>query len=80
MRRVAVLIAFLLVLVAAIGLAQGQTCFSLAECLSGQTSGLIVQLFGLLTVLAVAPGLLIMLTSFTRFVIAFSFLRSGIGL
>ena len=48
--------------------------------MSGQTSGLIVQLFGLLTVLAVAPGLLIMLTSFTRFVIVFSILRAGIGL
>jgi flagellar biosynthetic protein FliP len=33
-----------------------------------------------LTVLSVAPGLLIMVTSFTRFVIALSFLRSGLGL
>ena len=80
MRRVAVLIAFLLVLVAAPALAQVQPGFSLPEGLSGQTSGLIVQLFGLLTVLAVAPGLLIMLTSFTRFVIVFSILRAGIGL
>jgi flagellar biosynthetic protein FliP len=31
-------------------------------------------------VLSIAPGLLIMVTSFTRFVIAFSFLRSGLGL
>jgi flagellar biosynthetic protein FliP len=31
-------------------------------------------------VLSVAPGLLIMVTSFTRFVIALSFLRSGLGL
>lgn len=80
MRRVAVLIAVLLVLVAAPALAQNQPGFSLPEGLSGQTSGLIVQLFGLLTVLAVAPGLLIMLTSFTRFVIVFSILRAGIGL
>ncbi|WP_370321230.1 flagellar type III secretion system pore protein FliP [Oricola sp.] len=80
MRRVAVLIAFPLVLVAAPALAQVQPGFSLPEGLSGQTSGLIVQLFGLLTVLAVAPGLLIMLTSFTRFVIVFSILRAGIGL
>ena len=34
----------------------------------------------MLTVLSVAPGLLIMVTSFTRFVIALSFLRSGLGL
>lgn len=47
---------------------------------SGTTVGTIIQLFGLLTVLSVAPGLLIMVTSFTRFVIAFSILRAGIGL
>ena len=34
----------------------------------------------LLTVLSVAPGLLIMVTSFTRFIVALSFLRSGLGL
>jgi flagellar biosynthesis protein FliP len=43
-------------------------------------SGRIIQLVLLLTVLSIAPGLLIMVTSFTRFVVAFSFLRSGIGL
>ncbi len=43
-------------------------------------TGRIVQLVLLLTVLSVAPGLLIMVTSFTRFVIALSFLRSGLGL
>ena len=47
---------------------------------SGTTVGYIIQMFGLLTVLSVAPGLLIMVTSFTRFVIAFSILRAGIGL
>ena len=45
----------------------------------GTTIGYIIQMFGLLTVLSVAPGLLIMVTSFTRFVIAFSILRAGIG-
>ena len=43
-------------------------------------SGRILQYVVLLTVLSVAPGLLIMVTSFTRLVIAFSFLRSGLGL
>ena len=47
---------------------------------NGATTGTIIQLFGLITVLSVAPGLLIMVTSFTRFVIAFSILRAGIGL
>jgi len=46
----------------------------------GTTIGYIIQMFGLVTVLSVAPGLLIMVTSFTRFVIAFSILRAGIGL
>ncbi|MBS3650337.1 flagellar type III secretion system pore protein FliP [Pseudaminobacter sp. 19-2017] len=46
----------------------------------GTTIGYIIQMFGLITVLSVAPGLLIMVTSFTRFVIAFSILRAGMGL
>jgi flagellar biosynthetic protein FliP len=48
--------------------------------MQGQTVGTIVQLFGLLTVLSLAPGILIMVTSFTRFIIVFSILRSGLGL
>ena len=43
-------------------------------------SGRIIQLVVLLTVLSVAPGLLITITSFTRFAIALSFLRSGLGM
>jgi flagellar biosynthetic protein FliP len=43
-------------------------------------SGRIIQLVAVITVLSIAPGLLIMVTSFTRFVIALSFLRSGLGL
>lgn len=43
-------------------------------------SGRIVQLVVVLTVLSVAPGLLMMVTCFTRFLIAFSFLRAGLGL
>jgi flagellar biosynthetic protein FliP len=40
----------------------------------------IVQMVAILTVLSLAPGLLIMVTSFTRFIVALSFLRSGLGL
>ncbi|MCK5932796.1 MAG: flagellar type III secretion system pore protein FliP [Fulvimarina manganoxydans] len=43
-------------------------------------SGRIVQLFGILTVLSIAPGLLVMVTSFTRIVIALSIMRTGLGL
>lgn len=46
----------------------------------GSTTGRIVQLLVLLTVLSIAPGIMIMVTSFTRFVVALSFLRSGLGL
>jgi flagellar biosynthetic protein FliP len=50
------------------------------NAMGGAASGRIVQLVALLTVLSLAPGLLMMVTSFTRFVIALSFLRSGLGL
>ncbi len=46
----------------------------------GTYSGRIIQGILLLTILSIAPGLLVTTTSFTRFVIAFSFLRSGLGL
>lgn len=43
-------------------------------------AGRIIQLIIVITVLSVAPGLLIMVTCFTRFVVALSFLRAGLGL
>ena len=47
---------------------------------SASATGRIVQFVALITILSVAPGLLIMVTSFTRFIVALSFLRSGLGL
>ncbi|SDA11525.1 flagellar biosynthetic protein FliP [Methylobacterium sp. UNC378MF] len=47
---------------------------------NGSVSGRMIQLIALMTVLSIAPGLLVMVTSFTRFVVALSFLRSGLGL
>lgn len=47
---------------------------------SASVSGRLVQIMAMLTVLSVAPGLMMMVTSFSRFVIALSFLRSGLGL
>lgn len=46
----------------------------------GTASGRMIQIIALMTVLSLAPSLLIMVTSFTRFVVAFSFLRSSLGL
>ena len=42
-------------------------------------SARIIEMVALLSVLSVAPGLLIMVTSFTRFIVALSFLRAGLG-
>ena len=53
---------------------------SLLPAQNASVSGRILQLFLIVSVLSVAPGLVIMLTSFTRFVIALSFLRTGLGL
>ncbi len=43
-------------------------------------SGRIIQLIALMTILSIAPGLLMIMTCFTRFVIVFSILRSALGL
>ncbi len=45
----------------------------------GASTGRILQLIALLTVLSVAPAILIMVTSFTRIIIVLSFLRSALG-
>jgi flagellar biosynthetic protein FliP len=72
----------LLISVAAQAQTQGQASLlnTLIPSDGTSVSGRIVQLVVVLTVLSVAPGLLIMVTSFTRFVIALSFLRSGLGM
>ena len=46
----------------------------------GSTTGRIVQLLALLTILSLAPSILVMVTSFTRIVVVLSFLRSALGL
>ncbi len=47
---------------------------------NGTVTGRVVQLLGLLTVLSLAPSILIMMTSFTRIIIVLSFLRTAIGI
>tara|TARA_Y100001934_G_C12355655_1_gene778006 strand:+ start:108 stop:932 length:825 start_codon:yes stop_codon:yes gene_type:complete len=46
----------------------------------GTMSGRIIQLILILTVLSLAPSILVMMTSFTRIVVVFSFLRTAMGL
>lgn len=41
--------------------------------------GVTLQLLALLTILSIAPALLILMTSFTRIVIVLSFVRTGLG-
>ncbi len=47
---------------------------------SGSVSGRILQLMAMVSVLALAPSILIMMTSFTRIVVVLSFLRTAIGI
>lgn len=76
-KQLTMMISFLLVMIVP---AIAQTSGPTPDITGGQTSGQIVQLFSLLTVLAIAPGILVMVTSFPRFIIVFSILRAGIGL
>jgi flagellar biosynthetic protein FliP len=46
---------------------------------SGSLSGRAIQLVAMLTVLSLAPGILMTVTSFTRIVVALSLLRTGLG-
>jgi flagellar biosynthetic protein FliP len=46
----------------------------------GTVTGRVVQLVILLTVLSLAPSILIMMTSFTRIIVVLSFLRTAIGI
>jgi len=47
---------------------------------AGENSASTVQIIVLLTVLSIAPSILIMMTSFTRIIIIFSFLRKALSL
>jgi len=85
MKKLLIILAVaILVPTAAFAQAQAQVQIPSLESLvpsgDGTVTGRIVQLVMLITVLSVAPGLLMMVTCFTRFVIALSFLRAGLGL
>lgn len=47
---------------------------------SGSVTGRVIQMVVLLTVLSLAPSILIMMTSFTRIIVVLSFLRTAIGI
>ena len=54
-------------------------CGSLDFGQGGQATGRIVQLIALLTVITLAPSILVMMTSFVRIVIVLSLLRTALG-
>lgn len=82
MKRLLAVIALLVVLQLVAGDASAQSIRleDLVPKGDAPVSGRIIQLLILLTVLSVAPGLLMMVTCFTRLVVALSFLRAGLGL
>lgn len=47
---------------------------------NGTVTGRVVQMIIVLTVLSLAPSILIMMTSFTRIIVVLSFLRTAIGI
>ena len=80
MRKIAVILGLALLLLPTMAFAQVPNLESLIPSGDGTATARIVQLILVVTVLSVAPGLLMMVTCFTRFVIALSFLRAGLGL
>jgi flagellar biosynthetic protein FliP len=79
MKRVA-LVGFLLIVTTVGAAAQTVDLGALLPNGGATATARIIQMVAILTILSVAPGLLIMVTSFTRFIVALSFLRSGLGL
>jgi len=75
--RLTALAALLLALSAAPALAQSMT-LDLGE--GGSSTGRIVQMLLLLTVLSLAPAILVTVTSFTRIIVVLSFLRNALGI
>ncbi len=74
-------VSFLLLASAAIPAAAQQSGFNtIVQEANNLTSARIIQLVLAITVLSVAPGILVMVTCFTRFIVAFSFLRTGLGM
>jgi len=52
----------------------------LGDAAGGTATGRLIQLVVLMTVITLAPGILMMVTSFMRIIIVLSFLRSALGL
>jgi len=79
LHKTAPLLLLALLLTPALAHAQSMTV-DLGETTSGSASARLIQLVILMTVLTLAPSILVMMTSFMRIIIVLSFLRSALGL
>jgi flagellar biosynthesis protein FliP len=70
----------LLVLLLAAAPALGQSVTLDLGDTGGSATGRIIQLMALVTVLSLAPAILVTVTSFTRIIIVLSFLRNALGI
>jgi len=81
----ALLVLAALLLIPAAAWAQGQSLplptikIGVGEAKDAGEVSILIQILILLTVLSLAPAILIMMTSFTRLVVVFSFLRHALG-
>jgi flagellar biosynthesis protein FliP len=83
MNRIVPLAIALVIALASPALAQSPVPPDIASVLpqlEGAASSKIIQYLVLISILSIAPGLVVMVTSFTRITIALSFLRSGLGM
>jgi flagellar biosynthesis protein FliP len=78
-RRLAALAAAAPPLLAAAGASAQNLTLDLGQA-GGSSTAQIVQLFALITVLSLAPSILVMVTSFVRIVVVLSFLRTALGI
>lgn len=77
--RIALQSALFLILLATPAAAMAKAGVTIDLGQDGNMSGRIVQLVLMMTVLSLAPGLLMTVTSFTRIVVALSLMRTGMG-
>ncbi|MFQ5346473.1 MAG: flagellar type III secretion system pore protein FliP [Rhodothalassiaceae bacterium] len=78
-RRLPLILGLAVVLAAALAEPAAAQSFSLDLGQEGTLTGRVVQLLLLVTVLTLAPSILIVMTSFTRIVVVLSILRSALG-
>lgn len=79
MRGLLFLLTLVLLALPEAALAQSFTV-DLGNTPSGSAAGRLIQLVALVTVISLAPSILVMVTSFTRIIIVLSFVRSAIGI